>query len=430
MKKVCIFILLLISLFILCSCSGKGQQTDGTSSTSTIVSDSISSSIGNENEAKYDDLVIGENAQGQPHLTGQLTSDILVDADIISNCDLETPGTGYTYSGNIPAFSDEARNMFVSDNLTLIGSESSQCGNSSMPYSGTVYRDTYTDINGTVYQHTVFPDSVVWYSEHGFSIHGFALNVAKDQLASKDFSFASEKEAYEQAAAVLVTAGIPVSSCYQVKRLSYDALESEYLISKSYGEDVSVADKNLPNGWTEKENAYLFTMRYELEEFPVSSGGWLGYLMCDEEIPSSNEDGTILYGPAIEVLVTSAGVEFVQTSLYPVNSEIETEGQMCSMNQALDAFFLALQSPVQHESLYYMTNYDDRELTIANIELSYVCFRDSIETEASIVPCWQIKCIRNANKDDSQSGSEFAWAYINALTGEYINTTTSNGSDM
>jgi hypothetical protein len=77
-----------------------------------------------------------------------------------------------------------------------------------------------------------------------------------------------------------------------------------------------------------------------------------------------------------------------------------------------------------------MTNYDDRELTIANIELSYVCFRDSIETEASIVPCWQIKCIRNANKDDSQSGSEFAWAYINALTGEYINTTTSNGSDM
>jgi hypothetical protein len=150
MKKVCIFILLLISLFILCSCSGKGQQTDGTSSTSTIVSDSISSSIGNENEAKYDDLVIGENAQGQPHLTGQLTSDILVDADIISNCDLETPGTGYTYSGNIPAFSDEARNMFVSDNLTLIGSESSQCGNSSMPYSGTVYRDTYTDINGTV----------------------------------------------------------------------------------------------------------------------------------------------------------------------------------------------------------------------------------------------------------------------------------------
>lgn len=428
MKKTSI-ILFLISLLILCSCSGKSEKVNGTSSASISVSDSGSSSVGNDNEPNLTDLTIGKNTQGQPHLTGQLTSNIVIDADVISNCDLETPGTGYTYSGNIPAFTDEARKMFVSDNLTLIGTESSQCGNSSMLYSGTVYYDTYKDQNNTGYQHSAFPDSVLWYSEHGNCIRSFATNVAQDQLASEDFPFASEKEAYDQAAALLAKEGIPVASCYQVKRLPYTALESEYLISKSYGEDVSAAETNLPDGWTEKENAYLFTLRYELDKFPVS-GDCLSFLMTDGEIPSSNEDGIRLFGTNIEVLVTSAGVEYVYTSLYPGDCQVTKEGQMCSMNQALDAFSKAMHSPVQHESLYSLANYANGQMTITNIELSYICFRDSMETEASIVPCWQIRCERIVNKDDPQSGSTFAWAYINAITGEYINTTTNTGLDI
>ncbi len=428
MNKAYIFILF-IYLFILCSCSIKSQEVNNISSTSTSVSISLSSTLGNESEINFESLTIGENTQGQPHLTGQLTSNIVIDADVISSSDLEIPDTGYTYSGNIPAFSDNVRNMFVNDNLTLIRSETSQCGNSTMLYSGTVYRDTYTDQNDNGYQHIAFPDSVVWYSEHGYSIHCFAINVAPDQLASEDFSFASEKGAYEQAAAVLAKEGIPVASCYQVKRLPYTALESAYLLSKSYGEDVSSAEKNLPNGWTEKENAYLFTMRYELNKFPVS-GDCSGCLMNDGEIPSSNEDGTKLYGPHIEVLVTSAGVEFVYITLYTDNCLIQSEGQLCSLNQALYTFFQALHSSVQNESLYSLTKYANGEITITNIELSYVCFQECMNTEVSIVPCWQIRCERNINKDDPQRGNEFAWAYINALTGEYINTTTNTGSGI
>ncbi len=428
MNKTCILILI-ISVFILCSCSIQNQETNDPTSASTSVAVPLSSSVDNEGEIDFENLTIGENTQGQPHLTGQLTSDIVIDADIISSCDLEMPGTGYTYSGNIQGFTDEARSMFISDDLTHISSESSPCGNSTMLYSGTVYRDTYTDQNDTNYQHITFPDSVVWYSEHGNSIHGFIINVAQDQLASEDFSFASEKEAYEQAAAVLEKEGIPVASCYQVKRLSYTALESAYLLSKSYGEDVAAAEKNLPNGWTEKENAYLFTMRYELNKFPVS-GDCLGYLMNSGKIPTSNEDSTKLYGPHIEVLVTSAGVEFVCITLYTDNCQIQSEGQMCSLTQALYTFSQTLHSPVQNESLYSLTNYANGEITINNIELSYVCFQDYMDTEVSIVPCWQIRCERRVDKDDPQSGKEFACAYINALTGEYINTTSSTGSGI
>ena len=122
MKKISISFIFLISLLILCSCSGKSEKVNDTSSASISVSDSGSSSVGNDNEPNLTDLTIGKNTQGQPHITGQLTSNIVIDADAISNCDLETPGIGYTYSGNIPAFTDEARKMFVSDNLTLIGS--------------------------------------------------------------------------------------------------------------------------------------------------------------------------------------------------------------------------------------------------------------------------------------------------------------------
>jgi len=429
MKKISISFIFLISLLILCSCSGKSEKVNDTSSASISVSDSGSSSVGNDNEPNLTDLTIGKNTQGQPHITGQLTSNIVIDADAISNCDLETPGIGYTYSGDTPAFTDEARNMFVSDNLTRIGTESSQGGNSTTLYSGTIYYDTYTDQNSTGYQHMAYADSVLWYSEHGNCICSFATNVAQDQLASEDFPFASEKEAYDQAAAVLAKEGIPVSSCYQVKRLPYTALESAYLLSKSYGEDVSAAEKNLSNGWTEKENAYLFTMRYELNKFPVSSDCY-GYLMTDGKISSSNEDGTGLFGTQIEVLVTSAGVEYVHTSLYPDNCEVTKEGQMCSMNQALEAFSKAMNTSVENESLYATANYANGKTTITDIELSYVCFREYMETAVSIVPCWQIKSKRIVDKDDPQSGSESAQAYINALTGEYINTATFTGSGI
>jgi len=152
--------------------------------------------------------------------------------------------------------------------------------------------------------------------------------------------------------------------------------------------------------------------------------------MNSGKIPTSNEDSTKLYGPHIEVLVTSAGVEFVYITLYTDNCQIQSEGQMCSLTQALYTFSQALHSSVQNKSLYSLANCANGDMTITNIELSYVCFQDSMDTEVSIVPCWQIRCERIFDKDDPQSGKVFAWAYINALTGEYIETTTSNGSGI
>ena len=410
--------IILAGLFVLSSCSISDTKPSDMQAINTESNASISMASSEAVSNSDTSLTIEVGEDNRTHISGTMASGIVVDANVIANCDISAPGVGYEYSAQLRAFTEEDRKLFVQEGWTLADTTSAPLDQGL--FSGTCYYDTYIDETGVKYVQSTLPPRVVFYSETGRCIQNYIGCIEDKNFGKEDFSFCSMEEAYDQVASYLDQAGIPVSDCYEGLRIPYTELQIQQKIFASVGEDLTFQNEVLPNGFTEEDNAYLFRLRYDVNGFPVSDSLAMGYVLKDGEKPASAEETRYLSGVSIEALVTKRGIESIIIDFQLMDCQQTGSGELCSAEQALTAFSDAMKSPSQNDYLYIISNYANGPITFTDIELSYVYLWCQDSVDVPMIPCWQIQCERIYDVDDPQSGNVSMKGYVNAITGEYI----------
>jgi len=419
MKK-CTLPFLLAGLLVLSSCSISDTKPSDMQAINTGVNASISMESSEAVNNSDTSLRIEVGEDNRTHISGTMASGIVVDANVIANCDISAPGVGYEYSAQLRAFTEEDRGLLVQEGWTLTDSQSIPFSSGIKVFDGTGYTDNYTDKEGKVYVCYSSPMRLMFYSETSRCIQNYIGCIDDKNFGKEDFSFCSMKEAYDQVASYLDQAGIPVSDCYEGLRIPYTELQIQQKIFASGGEDLTFQNEVLPNGFTEEDNTYLFRLRYDVNGFPVSDSLAMGYVLKDGEQPASAEETRYLSGVSIEALVTKRGIESITIDFQLMDCQQTGSGELCSAEQALTAFSDAMKSPAQSDYLYHISNDANGPITITDIELSYVYLWCHESVDVSMIPCWQIQCERIYDVDASPSGNVSMKGYVNAITGEYI----------
>lgn len=429
----------ILAVFLLCSCTNDLQNTTNYLTTygiDTAVSSSMSESgLDNNafNTAEFNHVVniaVSQDADGSKKVTGTVSEHIQVDALLLTNTDSESLGIGYTYDAKLITYAEKDRTIFVQNGWTLVDSEFRPSSGEYM-FIEDEFLDTYSDAEGNLFYCYTMTTFSSFFTSHGSLISSLCGNIEPKYYATEDFDFSTSEEAYETVSSFLEQAGIPIASCYEVKKIPYSELNIQQTIAGVDGMDADLDTSSIPNGWTENENAYYFELFYDFNGFPVAN--WAtGYLMTDGKIPASDETSTLLTGISISAIVTSAGVEYVKVYYTLGDSQVTGKGQMFTVEDALASFSRAMVSPPECESLYEMVNYCIGPMKITRIELSYVLFREFSTKQVSIIPCWQIYSERETGEinEGQQSFPVYSVAYINAITGEYIDTTGFTGSPI
>lgn len=309
--------------FTFSSC--KNTETESTSIQNTqIISDTTNQEAtltsASVSEIRLEDLVV-ENLQinkARTHVTGLITDFLEIDAELIATVDPLSPGIASSYTATRRPFSTQQRTMFVQPGWTLVESEILAA---QYPSQEEGYQDVYEDDSGNRYVSFGYNDIAVFYTPQGSLID--CVEIPMEYRSQVDFEFASEQEAYETAKTFAETVGYRISHYYYVDRLPYEELEiSSRTIDRSTIEEV------LPQGWSSDQDSYVLTLFADIDGLPmVNSGGHK--LSAEYAAP---------FHCVIEVLVTPKGVEYGEFYFQYENTNVQSTGEMCDIEEALNLF--------------------------------------------------------------------------------------------
>lgn len=414
---------LLVLIFLLSGCSLKGNVTDSLPSGSTVADTSAESSTKETTPLAPTELVYSDGTDGKTLVTGVLPDGVIVSAEVLSNRDLQLPGEASTYQIQAIPYSEPDRARFVTEGWTL--SDTEQINTGEDYFSGTVYYDTYSDGDGGSWSISTFPEHINFDTPRGALFYGLATSIGDIPEGGADFSFSSMKDAYLQASSFLSNAGFRVSDCYDVYRIPNTWLEQSEKLAEYYGDDTSAYKQLYPEGLTSADNAYLFYLRQSIDDLPILYGN-IGILLQNGERPAEGTENKLMGSPGMKMLATDQGVEYARVGpTIEVGSVVETKN-LCSFETALKAVTGAIYSGNMNDDIYsQIGSQTNGTITVTKAELSYLLVLSGDEYLGQAIPCWTFYLIwEGMDSTGTLKGTRFAWAAVNAYTGEHIQATT------
>lgn len=311
-----------IILFAVSSCKNtetESASVKSTQSTPGTTSQETSLTTASVSESRPEDfvdqnLIINED---RTHVTGRISDYIQIDADLVATVDPMSPGSASSYTATFRTFSEPQRLMFVQPGWTLVDSEFRPAH---FEYDDE-YFDVYEDESGNRHHCNVVTTYTRYYTPVGRLIS--QMEVPAQYLSPTDFEFATEQEAFEIAKSFAETYGYHISEYHRVYRLPYEELE---LSSKMI--DQSDVDAALPQGWTSEQDAYKFMLFIDIDGLPTVLAG---------SNPLSAEY-SIQTNCWIEIIVTPKGVEYAYFYFQYDNTNVQSTGEICDIEEALNLF--------------------------------------------------------------------------------------------
>lgn len=332
------------------------------------------------------------------YVTGQIEDFMEIDATLITTIDPMAPGNASTYTAAFNSFSasEEQRLMFVQPEWKLIESEIRPA---SFPYDE-AYFDVYEDASGNQHRSILATDSAYYSTQQGALIA--QVEVPAEYHAQTDFEFASEQEAFEVAKNFAETCGYSISDYYYVYRLPYEELE---LSSKLI--DQSVVESALPQGWTAAQDAYKFMLFADID----------GMLMCAAGSDPLSEEYSVQVSSAINIIVTSKGVEYARFYFQYNNTVVQSTGEMCNIEEALN---------LVAQSIFNGDTYLTPPLKIDYVYLAYIGQWEPSTAAVMLRPFW----VMTARETDPNSFGSESYYYVDALNMTVTNDATYCGPEL
>lgn len=437
-------IVALLSTAILAGCApGNSVQETALSESQT----QVASLAATKSEAIPVGFTYETGPDGRIVVTGMTKEGIPVSARILANRDIQNPGEGSSYTVQMTPFDETDREAFVKEDWTIV-EERSEPYYGDPQYPGTSYFDTWLAKDGETWKNCVLPSNMIVFSARGGIIASMASGRGPYPTATEQLSFSSPEEAYQQARDVLAAEGFTVSDCYEISQVPYTWLQQGAKLSAFYGDDMTEYDQVFPDGFSTEDNAYYIDLRREIDGLPVLTA-FLGTPLVNGERPEEKEAENSSWS-MINAWVTNKGVEKVAIHQDFTSADKVETGAMIGFEQALQTvsqnFLAAGENDGLYQTIYSNSmgiGLDEVETTASPIatgifqpvrgtveieraELGLLLLTNRTNSSGRAIPCWVFEFAWSYNGSIQQQ----CWAAVNALTGEYIPTTTSTGEEI
>lgn len=369
-------------------------------------------------------------------LTGELTPEVTINAQLFCDHDLDNPGAGSVDTAVCVLFTPSDVDLFISPEWVRKSDQTSKENYQGLDFyeqRSAVFSngagDTIHISNG--YEAFDYRVQLLQYDNLSY------LNLLEQhrripwyssdlEWGSDDFSFASETEAFEKLCQYAGRLGITLSPLYKIEYVTPSVIETACRL-RSVDDGYDWSGKN----WTEEDAAYWIKATQEWNSLPIN-----------DNFQSKLFDGTDISGneyyatncSRIDFMLNAFGVQdFRVCNIFQLCDKGEEE-DIVSLWDALQTLKTHLENPqYELEILYGLPNND---VLIDRIELCYLPVgltpmgqrRPTELTDGrmdsenggkrrlyQMIPCWTFRVLW---KESGYSFSEYC--AVNAITGEYI----------
>jgi hypothetical protein len=333
--------------------------------------------------------------------------------------DPNEPGEGKAYSADLKIFPESIRHTFVQPDWKA--KEFDVWFKYDFASNGGVYFDTYEDEAGNQYIYLQTSSFLEYCTPSGYLMWFITPGLygdekIEDMASSEDFAFMDAQTALNTAKVFTETFEINVSDYYKMFRIPRE----EFLYEAKVRENHRV-EADPP------EDAYCFTLFQKLDGLPVAGASNIHVFSKEIAEPHLQDAIQRVLGTDINVIVTQNGIEYAQISESFENISELSSGTMCSLEDALNTYAQFLYSATETINAKDVFLYDSEPIYVESIALMQVPIQDIESEEIVIRPYWVFFSIqRHPIVTDYEL---YSFTYIDALTGEVLNTRFSNSGE-